>query len=58
MGPRPTLLHTVTGIALQLMKEGAMLTVLNTLLAAFAMPTTLVTASDLIDSKWAVAVDR
>ncbi|KAM0967710.1 hypothetical protein ACFX2A_016459 [Malus domestica] len=45
-------------IALQLMKEGAMLTVLNTLLAAFAMPTTLVTASDLIDSKWAVAVDR
>ncbi|ONI32518.1 hypothetical protein PRUPE_1G370800 [Prunus persica] len=46
------------GIALELMKEGAMMTVLNTLLAAFAMPATLVTASDLIDSKWAVAVDR
>ncbi|CAL8995621.1 unnamed protein product [Prunus brigantina] len=45
-------------IALELMKEGAMMTVLNTLLAAFAMPATLVTASDLIDSKWAVAVDR
>lgn len=54
----PTLLQTVTGIALELMKEGAMMTVLNTLLAAFAMPATLVTASDLIDSKWAVAVDR
>ncbi|KAM5565036.1 hypothetical protein ABKV19_019191 [Rosa sericea] len=45
-------------IALELMKEGAMLTVLNTLVAAFAMPATLVTASDLIDSKWAIAVDR
>ncbi|KAL6212852.1 hypothetical protein ACLB2K_018067 [Fragaria x ananassa] len=47
-----------SGIALELMKEGAMLTVLNTLVAAFAMPATLVTASDLIDSKWAIAVDR
>lgn len=40
------------------MKEGAMLTVLSTLVAAFALPATLVTASDLIDSKWAIAVDR
>ncbi|XP_050367085.1 uncharacterized protein LOC126785435 [Argentina anserina] len=45
-------------IALELMKEGAMLTVLNALVAAFAMPATLITASDLIDSKWAIAVDR
>lgn len=35
-----------------------MLTVLSTLVAAFALPATLVTASDLIDSQWAVAVDR
>lgn len=58
MSPPPTILQTVAGIALQMMKEGAMLTVLSTLLAAFAMPATLVTASDVIDSKWAVAVDR
>ncbi|KAJ0026296.1 hypothetical protein Pint_09061 [Pistacia integerrima] len=45
-------------IAAEMMKQGAMLTVLNTLVAAFAMPATLVTASDLIDSKWAVAIDR
>jgi hypothetical protein len=40
------------------MKEGAMMTVLSTLVASFALPATLVTASDLIDSKWAIAVDR
>jgi hypothetical protein len=40
------------------MKEGAMMTVLNTLVASLALPATLVTASDLIDSKWAIAVDR
>ncbi|PON51990.1 Alpha/Beta hydrolase fold containing protein [Parasponia andersonii] len=45
-------------IATQLMIEGAMLTVLSTLVAAFALPATLVTASDLIDSQWAVAMDR
>ncbi|XP_031269065.1 transmembrane and coiled-coil domain-containing protein 4-like [Pistacia vera] len=45
-------------IAAEMMKQGAMHTVLNTLVAAFAMPATLVTASDLIDSKWAVAIDR
>ncbi|XP_038715199.1 transmembrane and coiled-coil domain-containing protein 4-like isoform X2 [Tripterygium wilfordii] len=45
-------------IAMHLMKEGAMLTVLSTLLTALALPATLLTASDIIDSKWAVAVDR
>lgn len=40
------------------MKEGAMMTVLSTLVAALALPATLVTASDLIDSQWAIAVDR
>ncbi|KAL5557936.1 hypothetical protein UlMin_034147 [Ulmus minor] len=45
-------------IAIQLMSEGAMLTVLSTLVSAFALPAALVTASDLIDSQWAVALDR
>lgn len=40
------------------MKDGAMLTVLSSLVAALAWPATLVTTFDLIDSKWAVAVDR
>ena len=43
---------------MQLMKQGAMMTVLSTLVAALALPATLITASDLIDSKWAIAVDR
>lgn len=34
------------------------MTVLSTLVSAFALPATLVTASDLIDSKRAVAVVR
>ncbi|KAK4599916.1 hypothetical protein RGQ29_009818 [Quercus rubra] len=45
-------------VALQLMKQGAMMTVLSTLVAALALPATLIIASDLIDSKWAIAVDR
>lgn len=45
-------------IAMKLMSEGAMMTVLSTLVSAFALPATLVAACDLIDSKWAVAVDR
>lgn len=35
-----------------------MMTVLSTLLTALALPASLVTASDLIDSKWAIALDR
>ncbi|XP_057435019.1 uncharacterized protein LOC130727787 isoform X2 [Lotus japonicus] len=45
-------------IAVELMKGGAMMTVLSTLVAALAWPATLVTTFDLIDSKWAVAIDR
>ncbi|KAK7283393.1 hypothetical protein RIF29_12877 [Crotalaria pallida] len=45
-------------IAIELMKEGAMLTVLSSLVAALAWPATLITTFDIIDSKWAVAVDR
>lgn len=35
-----------------------MLTELSTLVAAVPLPAALVTASDLIDSSWAIAVDR
>ncbi|XP_058785405.1 uncharacterized protein LOC131660236 isoform X2 [Vicia villosa] len=45
-------------IMTELMRGGAMLTVLSTLVAALAWPATLVTAFDLIDSKWAIALDR
>ncbi|KAG5030581.1 hypothetical protein AAZX31_06G025000 [Glycine max] len=45
-------------IAIQLMKDGAMLTVLSSLLTALAWPATLVASFDIIDSKWAIAVDR
>ncbi|EXC35400.1 hypothetical protein L484_026725 [Morus notabilis] len=45
-------------IAMELMKQGAMLTVLSTLLAALAWPVTLLAATDFIDSKWTIAVDR
>ncbi|KAJ8772778.1 hypothetical protein K2173_027955 [Erythroxylum novogranatense] len=44
--------------ALQLVKEGAMVAVLSALLSTLALPASLVTASDLIDSKWAIAIDR
>ncbi|KAG8662773.1 hypothetical protein MANES_01G142700v8 [Manihot esculenta] len=45
-------------IAFQLMKQGAMMTVLSTLLAALAWPATLLAATDFIDSKWTIAIDR
>ncbi|GAU34912.1 hypothetical protein TSUD_312430 [Trifolium subterraneum] len=44
-------------IVSELMRGGAMMTVLSTLVAALAWPATLVTAFDLIDSKWAIAID-
>ncbi|CAJ1973246.1 unnamed protein product [Sphenostylis stenocarpa] len=44
--------------AVYLMKEGAMMTVLSSLLTALAWPSTLLTTFDIIDSKWAIAVDR
>ncbi|XP_010526790.1 PREDICTED: transmembrane and coiled-coil domain-containing protein 4 isoform X2 [Tarenaya hassleriana] len=45
-------------LALELMKQGAMHTVLSTLLAALAWPATILVAADFIDSKWSVAIDR
>lgn len=45
-------------LAMELMKQGAMLTVLSTLLAALAWPATLLVAADFIDSKWTIAVNR
>ncbi|GAB2252334.1 hypothetical protein Droror1_Dr00005181 [Drosera rotundifolia] len=45
-------------LAMELMKQGAMLTVLSTLLTALAWPATLLAATDFIDSKWSIAVDR
>ncbi|GMP32007.1 hypothetical protein CsSME_00005965 [Camellia sinensis var. sinensis] len=45
-------------VAVELMKGGAMMTVLSTLMTALAWPAALLTASDFIDSKWAIAVNR
>ncbi|GKU90043.1 hypothetical protein SLEP1_g4091 [Rubroshorea leprosula] len=50
--------YLTSRVAMELMKDGAMLTVLSTLLTALAMPATVVAAADIIDSNWAVAVDR
>lgn len=47
-----------SGLALQMMKQGAMLTVLSTLVTALAWPAALLAATDFIDSKWTIAVDR
>lgn len=43
---------------MELMREGAMQTVLSGIISAFAWPATLVTAADFIDSKWSIAIDR
>ncbi|KAK9108950.1 hypothetical protein Sjap_017010 [Stephania japonica] len=45
-------------IAVELMKKGVMTTVFSTLLAALAWPATVLTAADIIDNKWAIALDR
>ncbi|KAI4316884.1 hypothetical protein L6164_024818 [Bauhinia variegata] len=45
-------------IVVELMKEGAMTTVLSTLMTALAWPATLVSTFGLIDNRWAVAIDR
>ncbi|KAH9625987.1 hypothetical protein KSS87_008666 [Heliosperma pusillum] len=48
----------LVGLAMELMRQGAMMTVLSSLLTAFAWPATLLVITDFIDSKWAIAVDR
>ncbi|XP_073102445.1 uncharacterized protein [Elaeis guineensis] len=45
-------------ITTELVKQGAMMTVLSTLVSALAWPTTLLSATDFIDSKWLIAIDR
>ncbi|MBA0832394.1 hypothetical protein Goarm_016789 [Gossypium armourianum] len=45
-------------IALELMRQGAMMTVLSSLVAALALPAVLLSATNFIDSKWSIAVDR
>lgn len=52
------ILPSSVGLAMELMTRGAMLTVLSSLLTALAWPAALFTATDLIDSKWAIAIDR
>uniref|UniRef100_A0A0D9XLH0 DUF726 domain-containing protein n=1 Tax=Leersia perrieri TaxID=77586 RepID=A0A0D9XLH0_9ORYZ len=44
--------------AMELMREGAMQTVLSGIVSAFAWPAYLVSAADFIDSKWSIAIDR
>ncbi|KAJ0652970.1 putative alpha/Beta hydrolase [Helianthus annuus] len=43
---------------MEMMKQGAMMTVLSSLLTALALPAALLTLTDIIDSKWSIAVDR
>nr|XP_029123090.1 transmembrane and coiled-coil domain-containing protein 4 isoform X3 [Elaeis guineensis] len=47
-----------SSVTMGLMKQGAMLTVLSTLVSALAWPATLLAATDFIDSKWTMAIDR
>lgn len=47
-----------SGLAMQLMKQGAMMTVLSTLVTALAWPAVLLAATDFIDSKWTIAINR
>ncbi|ESW28102.1 hypothetical protein PHAVU_003G259400 [Phaseolus vulgaris] len=45
-------------LAMELMKRGAMMTVLSSLLTALAWPAALLAATDFIDSKWTIAISR
>ncbi|KAK6237372.1 hypothetical protein QUC31_002841 [Theobroma cacao] len=45
-------------IATELMRQGAMMTVLSTLLTALAWPAALLAATDFIDSTWSIAMNR
>ncbi|KAL4577692.1 hypothetical protein LXL04_013803 [Taraxacum kok-saghyz] len=47
-----------SSLAMELMRQGAMMTVLSSLLAALAWPATLLTLTSFIDSKWTIAVNR
>ncbi|GFQ07675.1 uncharacterized membrane protein f35d11.3 [Phtheirospermum japonicum] len=45
-------------IAVEVMKRGAMMTVLHGLMTALAWPTALLALTDFIDSQWTIAIDR
>ncbi|XP_051126886.1 uncharacterized protein LOC127248544 isoform X2 [Andrographis paniculata] len=45
-------------IAMEMMKQGAMMTVLKTIMAALAWPATLLALTEFIDTKWTIAVNR
>ncbi|XWS33824.1 hypothetical protein CRYUN_Cryun22dG0116100 [Craigia yunnanensis] len=45
-------------IATELMRQGAMMTVLSALFTALAWPAALLAATDFIDSSWTIALDR
>ncbi|KAK1606897.1 hypothetical protein QYE76_030570 [Lolium multiflorum] len=45
-------------VALELVREGAMQTVLSGIISAFAWPAAIITAAEFIDSKWSIAIDR
>lgn len=45
-------------LAMTMMQQGAMMTVLSSLLTALVWPAALLTLTDFIDSKWSIAVDR
>ncbi|CAN8271200.1 unnamed protein product [Cochlearia groenlandica] len=45
-------------VAMELMRQGAMRTVLSSLLAAMVWPATILVAADFIDSRWSIAIDR
>ncbi|KAJ8631508.1 hypothetical protein MRB53_024831 [Persea americana] len=45
-------------VTMELMRQGAMVTVLSSLVTALAWPAALISATDYIDSKWTIAVDR
>lgn len=51
-------LPSPVGLAMEVMKQGAMMTVLSSLLTALAWPAALLAATDFIDSKWSIAIDR
>ncbi|KAJ4851090.1 hypothetical protein Tsubulata_016166 [Turnera subulata] len=47
-----------SSIAMEMMRQGAMLTVLSTLMMALAWPATLLAATGYIDGTWTIAIDR
>ncbi|XP_042025194.1 transmembrane and coiled-coil domain-containing protein 4-like isoform X1 [Salvia splendens] len=47
-----------SALAMEMMKHGAMMTVLSSLLVALAWPATFLYLIDIIDSKWTIALNR